>query len=257
MALSQSADNVGPIYTDGPLIHNEQMVNELEAAGIREIHDLKDAEDHTLVIRAHGIPPYRRQMLRNLPSRIVNATCPDVASIQGKIRKYSNLGYAILIFGDDGHAEVVGLLGFAKGKGRVISSVEDVAVLPEMDKVCLVSQSTQFPNEYERVADAVKKRFSGAEVLDTICEATKSRQAELLDLARHSDALVIVGGTHSANTLRLVNLAKTLKPTFHICVASQIHEKDFERFSTVGLTAGASTPDFVIREVKETLERLS
>jgi len=256
MDLAKSKDANPPVYTDGPLIHNEQMLRKLEAGGVREVRDLADAGDHMLVIRAHGAPPERRRLLRSLPSRIIDATCPDVASIQGRIKKHVNAGYHIVIFGDDGHAEVVGLLGFADGKGHVVCSPQEVDALPEMDSVCLVSQSTQFPSEYRKVADAIIRRFPGAKALDTICKATKSRQAELLEIARQVDALVVVGGAHSANTLRLVKLARKLKPTFHIQVGSQLEGSDFAAFSFVGLTAGASTPDFVIQNVKRILEGL-
>jgi (E)-4-hydroxy-3-methyl-but-2-enyl pyrophosphate reductase len=208
------------------------------------------------MIRAHGISPQRRQMLRDLKAAIVDATCPDVARIQGLIRQQAQRGCHIIIFGDEGHAEVLGLLGFAEGRGHVVPSPEDVERLPPMNPVCLVSQSTQFPAAYEQVAERVRRRFPDAEILDTICESTRNRQAELLDLAGRVDAFVVAGGSHSANTLRLVELARSLKPTFHIETRAQLDPPSFEGFRTVGLTAGASTPAFVIADVKAALEAM-
>lgn len=246
----------GPIYTDGPLIHNKQMMEQLRAEGVVETNDPKSISDGVLLIRAHGIPPDRRAMLDKLPVSVVDATCPDVAKIQGLIRKYSNNGYHVIIFGDVGHAEVIGLLGYAKGNAQVVSRPEDINNLPNMEPVCLVSQSTQFTGSYNKIADAVRRRFPNVEILDTICESTKNRQQELIEIAKIVDAIVVVGGTHSANTMRLVKLARTLKPTFHILSCDQINPGQFLDFKTAGLTAGASTPTFVVEGVRKVLEKL-
>jgi len=249
--LKESGSNV---YTDGPLIHNRQMMGRLEAEGITECDDPASLSDGLLLVRAHGISPERRRLLRELPVALADATCPDVARIQGLVRKYVHDGYRVLIFGDDGHPEVVGLLGHADGKGHVVQSDEDVPTLPDMERVCLVAQSTQFVHAYDTVADAVRKRFPEVQVLDTICASTKARQGELEEMARTADAIVVVGGQHSANTLRLAALARTLRPTFHVQTADDIDPSDFADFETVALTAGASTPDEVIEEVRRKLE---
>lgn len=245
-----------PVYTDGPLIHNKQMIDQLRAEGIRETDNPSALISGTLLIRAHGIPPERRATLRQLPLRLADATCKDVARIQGMIRKYARDGYSTIIFGDPGHAEVLGLLGYAEGRGHVISSLKEVDSLPPMDKVCVVAQSTQFPEHYQEISAAIKRRFPEAVILDTICDATRNRQSELVSLAQHVEAIVVVGGRNSANTMRLVELARTLKPTFPIETCDQLDRDALRKFKTVGLTAGASTPDFVIDEVKRFLESL-
>lgn len=245
-----------PIYTDGPLIHNEQMMKQLQREGISESKKPELISDGILLVRAHGIPPERRKRLNNLNLTIMDTTCPDVARIQGLIRKYAIKGYNTVIFGDEGHAEVVGLLGFSEGKGHVVSSPEDISTLPEMDLVCMVSQSTQFPDTYKITAQAVKKRFPNAVILDTICDSTINRQTEVIKMAADVDVIVVVGSAHSANTMRLVELASAHKPTFHIETADDINDDLFRNYSVAGLTAGASTPDFMIREVKEKLERI-
>jgi len=255
-ARSLASAQKAPIHTDGPLIHNDQMMEQLRREGIQECADASTLDRGTLMLRAHGIPPARRARLRELPLTLVDATCPDVASIQGLIRKYARRGYHILIYGDEGHAEVEGLMGFAEGHGYVIGSPGDVAALPPLDRVCLVSQSTQFPEAFETVADAVRARFPGTEILDTICRSTRERQRELVEIAGQVDAIVVVGGAHSANTVRLVELAAAHRPTFHVQTADQLNPADFATCTGVGLTAGASTPAFVIESVKAALEAM-
>ncbi|MBT3294426.1 MAG: 4-hydroxy-3-methylbut-2-enyl diphosphate reductase [Verrucomicrobia bacterium] len=244
----------GPVYTDGALIHNQQMMAQLDSENIRPCPDLAALRDDTLLIRAHGIPPARRKRLQALPCRLRDATCPDVARIQGLIRKHARQGYQVVILGDSGHAEVVGLLGFAEGRGHVIAGPEDVARLPEMEKVCLVSQSTQFPSRFEATAHTMRARYPALIAIDTICDATRHRQGDIVEMADQVDAFVVVGGSHSANTLRLVELARGLKPTVHIQTAGDLQPGEFEDVRIVGLTAGASTPSFIIAEVRAQLE---
>ena len=243
-----------PLYTDGPLIHNRQMMEQLRAEGIQEAPDPATLQDASLMIRAHGIPPARRARFEALPVELVDATCPDVARIQGLIRRHAREGFHILIFGDPGHAEVVGLLGYAEGRGQVVHDPEYIASLPPFERVCLVSQSTQFPSLFDRMAEAVRARFPHALVFQTICDSTRNRQDELVDISGRVDALVVVGGAHSANTVRLVEIARGLRPTFAVETADQLRREDFSGFKTVGLTAGASTPGFIIHAVRERLE---
>lgn len=247
-----------PIYTVGPLIHNQQMVDQLRKDGVVEAAKPESVSDGILLVRAHGISPqYRKTLREKAASEIVDATCPDVAKIHAAIKKYARMGYYTIIFGDAGHAEVEGLLGCSDGRGFVVGRPEDVDKLPEIHPVCLVSQSTQFPMSYEKVAAAVRHRFPDAKALFTICESTTNRQRELFEIARMVDVIVVVGGAHSANTMRLVQLARTLKPTFHIQTSEQLDPREFAGFRTVGLTAGASTPAFIIEDVKKRLEEMS
>ncbi len=257
IAREVAAKNQQPVHTDGPLIHNEQMMQQLRTEGIIECNDPRLLKTGLLVIRAHGISPERRKMLENLPVTLVDATCPDVARIQGLIRQHARKGFHVLICGDAGHAEVTGLLGYAEGRGFVVSSEADVEKLPRIEPVCLVSQSTQLPVCYARIAAAVRRRFPGATILDTICKSTVNRQKELQEMAASVDAIVVVGGAHSANTARLAEYARTLKPAFLIQTASQLDPADFRKFKAVGLTAGASTPEFIIEEVRKTIEKIA
>ncbi len=245
-----------PVYTDGPLIHNEQMLAELEAEGIRQTNDLRGLDSATVIIRAHGVTPGKRERLRQAAGRVVDATCGDVARIQGLIRKHAREGCYTLIFGDPGHAEVEGLLGFTEGRGRCVTSPKDMARVRTRRRVCLVAQSTQFPDDFAEIAAAVRRWFPDAIVLDTICGATKSRQKDVLRLAPKVDAFVVVGGRHSANTLRLAELAARYKPTYHVETADQLDLSQLAGCRVVGLTAGASTPDFILQEVRRVLEAI-
>lgn len=245
-----------PVRTDGPLLHNAAMLDALRKEGIEESPHPESLTGGTLMVRAHGISPERRSKLAGLPVTLADATCPDVVRIQEAIRKHASAGYRIIIFGDVGHAEVVGLLGFAEHGGWVVSSAEEVATLPEINPVCLVSQSTQLPAAYAQIANAVRARFPEAVVLDTICKSTKNRQKELEKLAAEVDAIVVLGDAQSANTRRLVELATQLRPTFAVQTASELNLPALRQYSTVALTAGASTPEFLINAVRSALEAI-
>ncbi len=252
-----------PVYTDGPLIHNSQMMERLEAAGIREVGDYQsqadveiDAESKSnavMVVRAHGISPERRQYLRNLGMDFKDATCPDVGIIAGKIKMHAKKGYHTVIFGDPAHPEVIGLMGYTEGRGHVIKKQADIQALPDLgDRVCMVSQSTMFTDEFEHLADVLRGRFPDALVFDTICGATKERQSDVLVLkAEGAEAVVVVGGRHSANTRKLALLVeKQGLPAYHV---ETVRELDLEHlrlsYRKIGVTAGASTPEFLIQEV--------
>jgi (E)-4-hydroxy-3-methyl-but-2-enyl pyrophosphate reductase len=257
------------VYTDGPLIHNKQMVEKLEESGVHEIGDYqssadlsiapKQRENSVLVIRAHGISPERRQYLKGIGLPFKDATCPDVGIIAGKIRIHARKGFATVIFGDPQHPETIGLMGYTMDKGYVIRNTEDIDNLPDLgDQVCMVSQSTMFTDEFNRLAEHLQKRYPNALIFDTICGATKERQGDVVNLVNQgAQALVVIGGHHSANTVKLASLARKQNlPTFHIETAKEIKPEDFVGFETVGVTAGASTPDFLIQEVVRTLEAI-
>ncbi|MBN2289960.1 MAG: 4-hydroxy-3-methylbut-2-enyl diphosphate reductase [Candidatus Glassbacteria bacterium] len=258
MVLEANENIDGPLYTDGPLIHNPQTIEVLERRGIRVMgKDQNLGPDQTLFIRTHGIAPQRREELRNLGVSLCDATCPDVAKIQGLIRRYSRAGYLVVIVGDSGHAEVVGLEGYAEGKGLVVGSAEQVGGLPPADKVCVVAQSTLDPQTYDQVSEELRARYREVLVLDTICRSTQRRQEELLQLARSADAVVVVGGKNSANTCRLVEISNRCHtPTFHVETADELDARQMRHFRTVGVTAGASTPNWILMSVVEKLRAI-
>ncbi len=247
------------VFTDGPLIHNSHMMAHLENSGVQECsHPSSLSSGSTLIIRAHGIAPERRTMLDALPVHLVDATCPDVAKIQRVIRENTEKGKTILVLGDPGHAEVVGLLGYVGSSGRVVTSPQDVEKLPEDFKhVCLVSQSTQSEKTFAETAEAVLRKYPDATIVNTICNATRNRQEELEILANRCEAFVVVGSPASANTQRLAQMASKLRPTIVVDSAEELSQDDFAGFTNIAITAGASTPDFILEKVTERLKSFS
>ena len=257
-----------PVFTDGPLIHNSQMMERLESEGIREVGDylsqtslefgLTEAEKQraVMVVRAHGISPERRAYLKSLGMEFRDATCPDVGSIAGRIKLHARKGYATVVFGDPKHPEVIGLMGYTEGRGHVISSEGDIDLLPPLgDKICMVSQSTMFTFDFERLARYLQQSYPGALVFNTICGATRERQSDVLVLAQQgAEAIVVIGGRHSANTVKLAALVEKQKlPCYHVETAAELDLEQLRQYKVIGVTAGASTPGFLIDEACEKL----
>ncbi|MCX5822355.1 MAG: 4-hydroxy-3-methylbut-2-enyl diphosphate reductase [Deltaproteobacteria bacterium] len=248
----------GTIYTYGPLIHNPQTIELLRQRGIIPIRRLQEIEGVPagafMVIRAHGISPGERKKIKEKGFRIIDATCPKVAHVQAIIRKRAGAGFTVLIAGDREHPEVNGLLGFAGEAGIVIGAPEEVDSLPALTKVCVVAQTTQSLEEYAAIVRRVKERFPEAVIFDTICDSTEKRQTEIKALAAGTDAVFIVGGRNSANTRRLAELAKLRgKPAFHIETADELKEIDVETYRRIGVSGGASTPNWIIGRVVDHL----
>ncbi|MFP3870360.1 MAG: 4-hydroxy-3-methylbut-2-enyl diphosphate reductase [Syntrophobacteria bacterium] len=245
------------IYTCGPLIHNNQVLEMLEGQGVRCLETLDEAKRGRIAIRAHGIPPQERQELKARGFTIINATCPRVARVQALIKKHVLQGYEVLIVGDDNHAEVIGLKGFASGRARVLSRPEEVDQLPEMNKLLVVAQTTQDEHAFQKIVERLKVRYPEAKIYNTICDSTYHRQEEVRTLSREVDALVVVGGRHSANTKRLAGIAAgTGIPTFHVETEEELDGEQLQDFAVVGVTAGASTPSWLIRRVVHKLESI-
>ena len=257
------------VYTDGPLIHNRQMMNALSKEDVREVGDYQSKEELDLeeteekesvvVVRAHGISPKRRDYLKGLGLPFRDGTCPDVGIIAGKVKSHAEKGYRVVIFGDPDHPEVIGLMGYAQGRENVVHSTEDLKNLPDLgEKVAMVSQSTMFTHEFKALTRQLAEKYPSLIVFDTICGATKERQSDLVELVKEgADAIVVIGGKHSANTRKLAKLASSYdRPTFHVETAEDLDSEMLKEFSTVGVTAGASTPEFIIRSVCEKLENI-
>ena len=264
MTLEAAMRKDGPIYTYGPLIHNPQVLELLGEKGVmaldeedwgKDLREIKGKDSVTVIIRAHGITPEERQRIKDLGVRILNATCPHVGKVQGIIKRHALQGYATLIWGDRDHAEVVGLLGYTGGKGVVINSLEELAFLPPYEKVCLVAQTTQNRHRFEEFARAVERKYPGAKIFNTICESTDRRQQEVLALAEKVDAMVVVGGKESGNTRRLAKISEEAGvPTFHIETEKDLDLKTLSAYPAIGVTAGASTPTWLIAHVIERLK---
>ncbi|HXZ34797.1 MAG TPA: 4-hydroxy-3-methylbut-2-enyl diphosphate reductase [Thermodesulfobacteriota bacterium] len=262
MALEEAMKKSGPIYTYGPLIHNPQVLEILEGKGVKTLSGMsvscpKEGTPVTVIIRAHGVSPGERKELKDSSVRILNATCPHVGKVQGIIQRHAKDGYTTVIVGEKDHAEVIGLLGYANGKGYVVNTLEDLEALPPLERVCLVAQTTQDQKQFQSFAGAIQKRFPEAKVFNTICDSTHRRQDEVLALAKKVEAMVVVGGKQSGNTRRLAKISKEAGiPTFHVETENDLDPQELSRYSVIGVTAGASTPNWLILKVVDRLGRL-
>jgi (E)-4-hydroxy-3-methyl-but-2-enyl pyrophosphate reductase len=267
IALGAILRKEGPIRTYGPLIHNPQILQILEEKGLRSIPEQNWTQDsslwgkencQTLIIRAHGISPAEREEIQAAGIRILDATCPHVGKVQGILRRFAKEGYSAIIIGDPDHAEVMGLLGYTEGRGFVVRTEKDVANLPALEKVCVVAQTTQDEARFQDLVKTILQRFPQAQIFNTICSSTRRRQEEVLALARTVDAMVVVGGKQSGNTRRLAEISEAQGvPTFHVETEKDLDASKLERFSTIGITAGASTPHWLILKVVEKLRDLA
>jgi len=259
LALRVAHDRAGRILTFGPLIHNRQALDLLRTKGIDQLAPGSNGPAKgPVLIRAHGVAPEVRQSLAQRGFEILDATCPHVARTQRIVERQANEGRHVIIVGDRGHAEVDGLLGYSHGRGLVVERPEDVASLPaDLDKVCVVAQTTQGGDRFEQCVEAIRARYGQIEVFNTRCNDTNNRQGELFELASQVQALIVVGGRGSANTLRLAELARERRvPTWHVETADELPLDELQRFGEIGVTAGASTPHWIIEQVVDRLRAL-
>ncbi len=243
------------IATFGPLIHNPQVLGLLEERGVEILQEIPDHRDGTIIIRAHGVPPESKEKLRSTGAKVHDATCPRVLKVQAIIRKHQKDGYATVIIGDRNHAEVDGLLGFAGATGQVVSSEDEARSVALSSPYIIVSQTTQDDKSFSLLSAVILERFPGGKVFNTICDSTHKRQAAVLDLCERVEAMVVVGGRNSANTRRLAELvAKKGCPVHLVETEEELDPELFEKYACVGVTAGASTPSWLINRVIQFLE---
>ena len=255
MVLKAINENQPKIYTYGPLIHNPQVLELLRERGITILKPGEEIPAGLVVIRAHGIPLQERRLLEQAGGRIIDATCPRVAKVQAIIRRWAAKGCATLIVGDADHPEVRGLMGYTEARGYVVSTSRDVADLPDLNELIVVAQTTQSESQFEARVQEITARFPQAQIFNTICDATASRQAEVQELSRQAEALVVVGGRNSGNTQRLVEISQaTGIPTYHVETEQELDLVEISRYQTVAVTAGASTPNWLIGNVVNTLK---
>ncbi|MFZ2446492.1 MAG: 4-hydroxy-3-methylbut-2-enyl diphosphate reductase [Syntrophobacteraceae bacterium] len=258
MEAIQKREDGEDICTFGPLIHNRQVLMMLERKGVVEENLIENCAGKKVVIRAHGIPPHSRQALHAQGSNLLDATCKRVARVHAAIKRHARRGYNTIIVGDADHAEVIGLMGYTEGRGVVINRPQQLNELPaEWDHVLLVAQTTQNEEVFRAIEEAFLLRYPNGIVKNTICDSTQERQAEVRKLCARVEAAVIVGGLHSGNTIRLAEVARDCAiPTFHVETEADLDREKMARYSCVGVSAGASTPNWIIRNVVEFLEAI-
>ncbi len=257
MAMAAPDKYDPPIYTFGPLIHNANVLHCLEEKGISVIGEIPDKISGTILIRAHGIPPDTKAKLIMAGFNVIDATCPRVIKVQTIIARHAAKGYISIIIGDKDHPEVVGLLGFARGNGHVVNNINHLQALPPFKKAIIVFQTTQNITFSEKVKEWASINFPHYIFFNTICNSTIKRQSEVQLLSKLVDAVIVIGGHNSGNTQRLAEIAgETGKPVFHIETKSEMDIKMISKFNSIGITAGASTPEWVIKQVSLVLETI-
>jgi (E)-4-hydroxy-3-methyl-but-2-enyl pyrophosphate reductase len=257
LALDAPGKRVEPIYTYGPLIHNPQVLSLFVEKGITVLETIPERGTGTVLVRAHGVPPEDKQRLKDAGYHVVDATCPRVIRVQTIIRVHARKGYATIIIGDRNHPEVVGLVGYAGDSGVVVSTMAELEAVPAFDQAIIVAQTTQNVRFYEQVKAWSAATFPHYKTFDTICDSTEKRQAEVKQLADRVDAVIVVGGKESGNTRRLAEIATgTGKPAFHLETEAELESCCLDCVEKVGITAGASTPNWIIKRVYRELEKL-
>lgn len=251
-------DKNGAIYTLGPIIHNPQAVEALQRErGVKPVQSLDEIPGGTLVVRSHGLPPQILESARRRGLRIVDATCPHVTAAQKRARELVDEGYTLIIVGERNHPEVVGILAHAHGEGSVIEEPRELNDLERSRRVGVVVQTTQEMEKLAQVAGRLSTQCRELKIHNTICSATADRQAAAREMARRADVMIVVGGRESGNTRRLAHVCEREGvPTHHVEYASEVDPSWFEGAGVVGVTAGASTPEFVLREVLARLKEL-
>lgn len=246
----ESAEKGGKTYSLGPIIHSPQVVNRLEALGVKVLRELDEISDGTIIIRSHGVTSEELEEALRKELDVVDATCPFVKKAQENVKSLSESGYDVVVVGDADHPEVQGIVSYAKGKVYVVGSEDEAARLPRMKKIGIVAQTTQSFENLEHVVLECLRKGSEIHVFNTICDATAVRQQEATALARDVDCMIVIGGYNSANTKRLAELCADIQPrTYQIETAQEIDPAWFSEVNRVGVTAGASTPKWLIDEV--------
>ncbi len=250
-------------YSLGPLIHNPQVVKKFENRGLKVINNIGEIGIGKLgaskvIIRSHGVAKSITDNMDDIGLDFADTTCPYVKSIYKKVEEFKNQGYNIIIIGDSNHPEVIGINGWCDDKAYIINSLEEASALPNMNKICIVSQTTNTKEKFESLVKIIKEKGIEVEIFNTICNATNLRQEACKNLAFNVEVMVVIGGYHSSNTNKLVEISKKYcNNVYHIETGDDLPLKEISKFSKIGITAGASTPDWIIEEVVRTMDNIN
>ncbi|OGI24478.1 MAG: 4-hydroxy-3-methylbut-2-enyl diphosphate reductase [Candidatus Moranbacteria bacterium RIFOXYB1_FULL_44_23] len=262
------------LYMLGKLVHNDDVCSELKKKGIKEIKRLSDIKDGAIIFTAHGVGPDLYEKANRNGLRIIDTTCPKVMKAQRLAQNFAEKGFQVIIFGDKKHKEVKGIKKWSRDKAVIVKNIEEAKkiMLNKLKKYCLIAQTTQNVAEFKKVKDYLARelnkiiRESGANAkrmrvnnfacFNTICDSTDNRQKEIRKLAKTCDAVTVIGGRDSANTRRLFEIAKSLNPRSYLIEnANQLKKSWFNDIGKLAITAGASTPDWVIEEVQKYISK--
>ena len=242
------------VYTYGPIIHNSEVVNDLKKKGVEVINsreELEALEEGTVIIRSHGVAREIYDLIYKKGLELVDATCPFVRKIHKIVEKAGNDGNQVIIVGSEQHPEVQGIKGWCTGEVHIISEASQLDGIDLNKPTTLVSQTTFNYKKFKDIVDIFSKKSYDINVMNTICNATEERQTEAAAIAGDSDAMIVIGGKHSSNTQKLYEICKNVCPDTHfIQTLDDLDLKQFQSFRSVGITAGASTPNTIIKEVQ-------
>lgn len=245
-----------PIYTYGPIIHNEEVVKDLSQKGVQVIEneeELAQIEEGTVVIRSHGVARRVCEKIEETGLECVDATCPFVKRIHKIVEKESEAGKRVVIIGNAGHPEVEGIMGWAKSDTTVLGTIEEAQkfICDSGEELCIVSQTTFNYNKFQDMVEILKEKGYNGSVVNTICNATEVRQTEARKIAAKVDVMIVIGGNHSSNTRKLYEICRQeCVNTYFIQTLDDLHLDLPKSVRLVGITAGASTPNNIIEEVQ-------
>ncbi len=253
----KDSDNM-PIYSLGPLIHNSQVVDKFQREGLKVIEDINGLDDGKIIIRAHGVPYSLQKKIEDRNLELIDCTCPFVKSVHKKVEEYNDRGYKIIIIGDKNHPEVIGINGWCNNQGIIVNNEEEANNIPHYDKICVVSQTTNPLEKFEKLSNIIMTKGNEVKVFNTICNATSLRQKACEDLSKKVDAMIVIGGYHSSNTNKLTEISKKYcNNVYHVEIYKDLPLQELSKFNTIGITAGASTPDWIIKEVVDTMDNIN
>ena len=245
----QNASPDGTSSTLGPLIHNPQMVERLKNEGVGTVSSLDEVEDGLVIIRSHGVGPEVYEEAESRGLELVDATCPHVKKAQLSAKLLSEEGYTVVIIGEKNHPEVKSIFEWTAQDAYIIETEAEADALPSIGKLGVVSQTTFSGEKFRSIVSHLLEKSREIKILRTICTATDLRQTAALELAENVDVMIVVGGKNSANTSRLAQLCATKCKTYHIETVAELQDDWLKNVNKIGITAGASTPDWIIKEV--------
>ena len=247
--------------TYGPLIHNKDEINRLKdgfniglAEGLRDVK-----KDDTVVIRTHGIPKDELKALKEQENKVIDATCPYVTKPQQIVAKMSSVGYSVVIFGDEKHPEIKGVVSYAEGEDAfIVLDKQELDKLPLKSKVAVVAQTTRKPEDFLKIVNALILKHKEVRVFNTICNATFENQDAAAELAKDADVMIVIGGKHSSNTKQLHSITtRDCKDSYLIENEIELEESWFRDKKLCGISAGASTPDWIVQNVVNRIQEIA
>ncbi len=252
----ENASVDGRACTLGPIIHNPQMVERLRKEGVGTVDSLEEMNNGTIIIRSHGVGPEIYEQANKMSLGLVDATCPHVRKAQLSAKSLVDEGYQVVIIGEKEHPEVRSIFEWSSHKAMIIETEEEAEAFAPCARLGIVSQTTFSGKKFRQIVMKLLDKSRDIKILRTICTATDQRQAAAMELAGKVDLMLVIGGKNSANTSRLAQLCAQKCKTYHIETAAELQEQWFDKMGKIGITAGASTPDWIIKEVYQKCQRI-